>query len=142
MTMAELPAHLAALSKAQRESLCVDCGLCCYASVRLAKGSVLVPELRCRHLAVEGGTGKSTCSVYSDRHEVMKGWCLPLEEAISKGAFPPQCPYVRDLPGYDGCAALSGEAYEMVKPKIRKAIADMGKPPWVSDSHWERFLKT
>jgi uncharacterized cysteine cluster protein YcgN (CxxCxxCC family) len=140
--MSKLPAHLENLSKAQLEGLCVDCGLCCYASVRMAKGSVLVPELRCQHLAVEGDTGKSSCSVYDNRHEVTKGWCLPLAEAIRKGAFPQQCPYVRDLPEYAGCAALSGEAYAMVKPKLRKAITDMGKPPWVSDSRWKQFLET
>ena len=128
------------LSKADLEATCVDCGLCCYASAPLGKGSVMVPELRCKHLALEKGTGKSCCNVYEDRHDVAKGWCLPLADAIEKGVFPEQCPYVSDMKDYVGSAILSDTAYDMVRPQIKKAIEAGGKPEWVNDQHWDEFI--
>lgn len=140
--MPSLPPSLEKFSKSQLESMCVDCGLCCYAAVPLSKGNVIIPDLRCKHLCVEQGTGKSTCAVYDQRHEVAKGWCMPLAEAIAKGAFPAQCPYVADLPNYVGSAVLSDAAYELVKPQLQKTLGARGRPAWASDSHWTQFLKT
>ena len=114
---------------------------CCYASAQLGKGQVLVPELRCKHLNVEEN-GKSCCSVYETRHEVAKGWCLPLAEAIQKGVFPDLCPYVRDMQDYVGSAVLSEDAYSYVRPQLQKSIMDSGKPSWVSDQLWAKFLST
>jgi uncharacterized cysteine cluster protein YcgN (CxxCxxCC family) len=128
------------LSKATLESTCVDCGLCCYASVPLAKGHVLVPELRCKHLQVESATGKSCCSIYEQRHDLAKGWCLPLAEAINKGVFPEQCPYVRDMRDYVGTAVLSDSAYEMVRPALQKHLAAQPRPAWASATHWDAFV--
>ena len=122
------------------ESMCVDCGLCCYASVPFGKGSVLVPELRCKHLKVEKG-GKSCCGVYENRLDVAKDWCMPLAEAIKKGIFPEACPYVQDMQDYVGAAVVSDETYQALRPQIRKAIEAGGKPAWVSDTHWQKFTK-
>ena len=138
--MGKLPEKLAWLEKAQLESMCVDCGLCCYASVPFGKGNVLVPDLRCKHLEYDS-VGKSCCGVYEDRHDVAKGWCLPLADAIAKGVFPEQCPYVSDLKNYVGSAVLSDGAYQALKPELKKAIAAGGKPEWASDSHWKTFTE-
>lgn len=139
--MNKLPARLLGLEKAQLESICVDCSLCCYASIPFGKGSVLIPEMRCKHLQVEKGTGKSCCAVYEDRHDVAGGWCLPLADAIAKGVFPQECPYVRDLQNYIGSATVSDETYQAIRPALQKAIAAGGKPEWLLASHWEMFLK-
>ena len=133
--------QLLGLEKSQLEDMCVNCGLCCYAQIDLGKGKAFIPELRCKHLTVEKNTGKSCCSVYEDRHE-KANWCLPLAEAVSKGIFPDQCPYVKDLKSYVGSAILSDEAYQAIRPSIQKAVSEKGKPDWVSDSHWQEFLKT
>lgn len=113
---------------------------CCYASAPLNKGSVLIPDLRCKYLEMDGDTGKSCCSVYEQRHDIAKGWCLPLADAIAKGVFPEQCPYVRDMQDYVGSVAVSDATYDALKPPLQKALARGGKPEWVSDSHWEMFL--
>lgn len=136
--MSKLPKHLLGLSKGDLESLCVDCGLCCYASVRMDKGQVLVPELRCQHLSVEK-SGKSCCSVYEYRHDVAKSWCLPLAEAIEKSVFPSQCPYVADMKDYVGSAVLSDDAYQMVRPQIQKHLSAQVRPGWASDTQWSNF---
>ena len=54
-------------------SLCRRCGKCC-----------------CQ---------KMLCTIYDRRHE-MNVRCLTVEEGIHHGVFPPDCPYVSDLPGY------------------------------------------
>jgi len=137
----KLPEHLSKLSKADLEGLCHRCGLCCYAAVKLDKsnGSVFIPELRCKHLSIVDN--KSQCDVYSCRHAVTKGFCLPLEEAISKGTFPNNCPYVKGMPGYEGPVALSDETYNAIKPQLKKHVTQQGMPPWASKDDWDKFLK-
>jgi hypothetical protein len=135
-----LPLHLAKLSKSDLEGMCVNCGLCCYAGVPVAKGvNALVPELRCKYLVAKGNDGETCCSVYNDRFEKAKGWCLPLADAIHKGIFPEICPYVRDMKDYVGKAILDQPIMEMVLPEIRKAVAAEGKPQWISDEAWTSF---
>jgi hypothetical protein len=136
-----LPSHLDGLTKAQLEGLCVDCGICCYASVPLKKGNILVPDIKCKYLSIDPDTAKSSCDVYKNRSEVAKNWCLPLPEAIAKGVFPEQCPYVKGMKDYVGSAILSEEAYSLIEPQIRKAVMEHGKPSWLSDSSWDQFAK-
>lgn len=136
--MSKLPKHLLGLADGDLESMCVNCGLCCWASAPVGKSSVFIPELRCKHLDFD--SGKACCSVYDKRHEVAKGWCLPLAEAIEKGVFPKSCPYVRDVQDYVGSVALPDEQYEAIRPALKKALEDGGKPTWVSDSLWKTFL--
>lgn len=137
--MAKLPPKLAKMSKKDLEGLCVDCGVCCWSAIKMHKGSVFVPELRCKYLEIDKGTSESRCSIYNKRHEIAKNWCLPLADAIAKSVFPNQCPYVKDLPDYQGSQPLSPEAYDFLRPKIRKALIAKGQPQWVSDSDWDHF---
>lgn len=134
----QLPKHLLGLSKSELEGMCIDCSLCCYASVPLEKGNILVPDLRCRYLSFNN-IGKSCCAVYQNRHEVAKDWCLSLAEAISKGVFPEQCPYVANMQDYVGSVVLSEAAFDLIEPQVRKAIMEHGKPPWMADSSWVAF---
>jgi len=138
--MKKLPRELLGLTKETLEDTCHRCGLCCYSSVKFDKGNIFLPELRCRHLEFDENK-KSCCNVYENRHEVTKGWCLPLVDAIEKGVFPDNCPYVKDVKDYVGTAVLSEEAYQMVRPTIQKALAEGGKPEWVNEDHWNEFLK-
>lgn len=136
----KLPVHLKVLAKGDLESLCVNCGLCCYAAVPIAKGlNVLVPELRCKYLVNKGTDGETCCSVYEDRFEKAGAWCLPLGEAIAKGIFPNSCPYVKDMPGYVGKAILDDKTLNLVMPSIRKAITSQEQPRWLSDRDWTSF---
>lgn len=138
----KLPLHLDGLSKAQLESLCVDCGLCCYAAVPVAKSvNAFVPELRCKFLAQKsnGAPGETCCSVYDNRFEKAGGWCLPLEQAIAKGVMPAQCPYVRDMPGYVGKVALDAHSYDLVRPQIRDHLVSKGMPDWADPAAWKQF---
>lgn len=142
--MTRLPIHLEGLSKSELESMCVDCGACCHATVPVAKSgttTVLIPDLRCKHLAVDKSNGKSCCSVYERRHEVAKGWCMPLAEAISKGAFPKTCPYVRDMKGYVGAVVLPDAEYDAMRPALTKALTEQGRPPWLSDSTYKTLTR-
>ena len=134
--MSLLPKHLLNLSKSDLEGMCVDCGLCCYASAPFGKGMVLVPELRCKHLAFKSD-GASCCSIYETRHDT--GWCMPLAKAIEQNIFPDACPYVQDMKDYVGSAVLSDEAYEAVRPQLKKSMLNNERPEWVSPSHWEKF---
>lgn len=141
--MAKLPEPLSWLSKAVLEDMCHNCGICCTAQVSVDKGiNVLVPELRCKHLVTksDGGEGEMCCSVYEDRHEVAKGWCFPLADALEKGLFPDLCPYVQDLKGYVGSKVLPDAEYAAIKPVLKKALSAKGKPEWASDEAWKTFL--
>ena len=129
---AKLPLHLEVLSKSDLEGMCVNCGLCCYAGVPVAKG---VNAL----LVQKGSDGETCCSVYDERFEKAKGWCLPLAEAIQKGIFPEICPYVQDLKGYAGKVLLDHHTYDLVMPQIRKALTSEGQPRWLSDRDWKSF---
>lgn len=136
----KLPKHLLGLSKGQLESMCVDCGLCCHAQVEVSKGqTVLVPELRCKHLVTKS-EGESCCSVYEDRQEVAKGWCFPLAEAINKGLFPKACPYVAEMTDYVGAQVMSDAQYEQMKPALKKAIVFQPMPEWVDPNQFAEFL--
>jgi uncharacterized cysteine cluster protein YcgN (CxxCxxCC family) len=138
----KLPLHLEGLSKSELEGMCVSCGLCCYAAVPLAKGlNVLVPELRCKFLVQKGSEGETCCSVYEERFEKAKGWCLPLADAVQKGIFPDACPYVKDMKGYVGKAIFDDHSLQLVMPQIRKALAADGQPAWISDGDWKSFTR-
>lgn len=139
--MTKLPLHLESLSKADLEGMCVDCGLCCHAAIPVAKGvNAIVPELHCKHLKRDD-MGKSCCSVYDTRLEVAKGWCFPLAEAIQKGLFPDQCPYVREMKDYVGTTVLDDRSYEVIRPQVQKAVLEKGMPPWVAESVWKSFTE-
>lgn len=136
----KLPKHLSILSKAQLESLCVNCSACCHAQVTIGKSTtVMIPELRCKHLR-QDPEGASWCSVYDTRHEVAKAWCFPLEDAIEKGLFPEQCPYVSDMENYRGTKILPEHMYQRMRSAIRKSLIEGDKPAWASDQMWADFV--
>lgn len=138
--MKRLPVHLTKMAKSTLESLCVDCGLCCHAAVPVAKGvTAVIPELACKHLA-RACDGKTSCGVYDKRLDVAKGWCNALGDAIEKGLFPNECPYVKDMPNYQGTTVLSDRTYQLIKPQLKKAILEKGMPQWVSPDAWKSFV--
>lgn len=135
----ELPKHLSILKSDKLESMCVNCGLCCYAQVRIDKSvAVLVPELRCKHL-MQKSEGETCCSVYENRHDVAGEWCFPLAKAIENGLFPKECPYVADMEGYVGSQVLNSDQYIQIRPHLQKAVSEKGQPEWASDEMWKSF---
>lgn len=135
-----LPPHLASLSKAELESMCVDCGICCFAQVELVKGhKVLIPELRCQYLVYEP-EGKTCCSIYNERETKAKSWCLPLAEAIAKGLFPKPCPYVAEMEDYVGTHVLNEDQYDQLRPRLQKAFDPRQKPVWITHKAWALFV--
>jgi uncharacterized cysteine cluster protein YcgN (CxxCxxCC family) len=128
------------LDKSTLESLCVDCGICCHPAVPIAKGvNAVVPELHCKHLSRDCD-GKTACTVYDKRLDIAKSWCYKLEDALEKGLFPDACPYVKDMPNYEGTTILNDRVYAMVKPQIREAIIAKGMPEWASERDWKSFV--
>lgn len=138
--MSTLPSHLRILNKSQLESMCVDCGACCHPAVPIAKGvTAIVPDLQCKYLG-RADDGKTNCTVYEQRFEKAGGWCNDLATAIAKGLFPDPCPYVKDMPGYDGPVLLESHTYNLVKPQIHRAIIAKGIPDWASEHMWKVFV--
>jgi uncharacterized cysteine cluster protein YcgN (CxxCxxCC family) len=136
----KLPVHLQVLNKSDLESICVNCGLCCYPAVQVAKNvHALIPDLRCKHLQMENGVSK--CEVYDQRLEVAKGWCFDLEKAISENVLPDVCPYVKDIPEYVGKTVLADRFYSKVEPQIKKAFASQPMPEWADPAAWSDFVK-
>lgn len=137
----KLPLHLEVLSKSDLEGMCVNCGLCCYAAVPVAKGvNAFIPELRCKYLVQKGSDGETCCSTYETRFEKAAGWCVPLAVAIEKGIFPEQCPYVKDMKGYVGKIVLNDHTYNLVLPQIRKTLSQAVQPEWAKSEEWQNFV--
>jgi len=76
------------------EDLCRKCGRCCYAKLLLDDEIVFLPY-PCPYLDEHS----RRCTIYPRRHEVNPE-CLTLEEGISIGVFPADCPYVANLKDY------------------------------------------
>lgn len=95
-----------AISEEEREAICINCGLCCYASVDIVGvGHVLLLKHPCPYMfRVE--SGESRCDIYSDRHSVQ--WCRDLPSAIDTGSLPVECPYVSGIDNYDGKRVIAG----------------------------------
>jgi len=73
---------------------CEKCGRCCYAKL-IIDGEVVYTPFPCPYLDEK----THLCTVYERRHE-LNPQCLTVEMGIRMGVFPPDCPYVRDIPGY------------------------------------------
>lgn len=142
-----LPPSLAALTVESLEGLCTRCGLCCFSSVEVPDGrQMLVPELHCQFAELgESATGapEARCTVYGERHELAKSWCMPLAKALARGAMPDACPYVQNIPGYKGAFVPDADLYVNLKPVIRKALSPDGdKPAWARADQWEAFSRS
>lgn len=74
---------------------CLECGRCCTEKAISYSGEVFYTPWFCKHFDPE----TRRCRVYERRHE-MEFDCLSVAEGIEAGAFPPDCPYVRNIPGY------------------------------------------
>ena len=79
----------------KHEAMCKQCGRCCRFKWRWNGEKVIVSDAACGFLDAE--TNK--CLVYFYRFSVQPS-CLPLSKAITSGALPPDCPYVKDMPNY------------------------------------------
>jgi uncharacterized cysteine cluster protein YcgN (CxxCxxCC family) len=80
----------------EHEDKCLRCGRCCFKKVTYA-GKAFFTNVPCRHLHL----ATRTCTKYKRRYELKDG-CVPWEQAIEMRSFPSDCPYVRDIPGYQG----------------------------------------
>ena len=108
-------------------TMCEKCGRCCYGKLIL-DGEVVYTPFPCPYLDED----TRLCTVYERRHEVNPD-CLTVEMGVELGVFPPDCPYVRDLPDYipprltltpdeiEACSDLLLEA--------REAIGGIAEPP-------------
>ena len=79
-----------------KEDICNRCGKCCHFKIRIGSISVFSRK-HCEFLDEE----TNLCIVYKDRFKKKPG-CLTIEEAIDIKAVPNDCPYVKDIQGYDG----------------------------------------
>ena len=73
---------------------CERCGRCCYQKL-IIDGEVVYTPFPCHYLDEES----RLCRVYERRHEV-NPCCITVAMGVRLGVFPPDCPYVRDLPDY------------------------------------------
>jgi uncharacterized cysteine cluster protein YcgN (CxxCxxCC family) len=80
----------------EKEQLCNRCGKCCYYKTKVGKISVFTSN-HCEYLDEK----TNLCTVYENRFKV-KPDCLPIEKAIEISALPNDCPYVKDIEGYEG----------------------------------------
>lgn len=74
------------------EQICKRCGRCCY--IKQKVGRMYVNKHRCQHYNED----TSLCNIYPDRfHKKLDdgNYCLTVIEAISLGAHPKDCPYIK-----------------------------------------------
>ncbi|MFO8057017.1 MAG: hypothetical protein R6V10_06960 [bacterium] len=120
------------------ESLCQRCGKCCHAAIRVRDRMVLLQDLPCRYLSYQED-GHALCTVYHLRE--FTGWCCQTSvESVRKELYPPDCPYVQDIPHYRGKIELSAEEFEEIKPVLRKIFKGWPRPSYVTAKAWERFI--
>ena len=120
------------------EDLCVKCGACCHCSVLGKSSRFFVQDLKCKYLT-KGVPGNRVCSVYKSRFTDAP-WCLSLEKGINNGAFPNDCPYVREMPNYSGPIILPKDEYLKEASPIIKSVLSKGQPEWCSNEDWAKFL--
>jgi len=124
------PRHCEAFVTAMADpALCMKCGRCCYAKLILG-GEVVYTPFPCPYLDEE----TRLCTIYERRRE-LNPHCLPVEMGIRLGVFPPDCPYVRDLPDYVpprmGLTAEELETYAEAAMEAQDAIRPGDEAPLV-----------
>lgn len=77
-----------------KENLCLKCGKCCYEKI-IAGNEVIFTSVPCKFLDQE----TKLCKVYNYRHGAHIR-CLTIAEGIRARAFPADCPYVKNVKGY------------------------------------------
>lgn len=121
------------------ESLCRRCGRCCHSAMRLGGRLVLLKDLPCRHLVWEDD-GRACCRIYERREET--GFCNKLcRESVERNLFPPDCPYMQGIPGYQGKVEVSEQEFEALRPGLRKIFQGYPRPEAVIRRDWDHFLR-
>lgn len=95
------------------EALCTRCGKCCTEKVEI-DGKLYMAKVACRFL----DPATKLCSVYERRFDAEPG-CVEVAEGISLGVFPADCPYVKDIEGYQA------PIEEWSDPEITAAIREL-----------------
>jgi len=99
---------------------------------------VLLRDLPCRHLAREEN-GQTRCRIYSRREET--GFCNKLDRSsVRRNLFPPDCPYLQGIPGYQGKVKLSEAEFESLRPALARIFQDYPRPEAVTKRDWDHFL--
>lgn len=70
------------------ESLCTNCGKCCYKKLIIGRNVYITP-FPCEFLDTE----TNLCTIYEKRHE-LNPLCLTMEQGMKVSAFPADCGYV------------------------------------------------
>jgi len=121
------------------ESLCRRCGRCCHSAMRLQGKFVLLKDLPCRHLAWEED-GRACCRIYARREET--GYCNQLSrDSVGRNLFPPDCPYMDGIPGYQGKVEVREDEFQALLPELRKIFHDYPRPGAVTQRDWDHFRR-
>jgi len=121
------------------ESLCRKCGQCCYSSIPYQDRLTIIPDLPCKYLVKQSET-ITTCSIYPERQQLVK-WCnLVTRDTVCKGLFPQDCPYVKDIPGYQGKVMIADQEREQFYLMLSRIFPDQMRPEYLGEPDWERFI--
>lgn len=141
--MSKLPPHLASKSKEELESMCTDCGMCCHPAVELDTGDkIVVPDIACKNLERDSD-GKTKCTVYPRRLDksVAGKWCRELSDGIEEGIFPKECPYVIDMPDYEGPRLIDVPLYRVLRKQVAKTVTSHDCPEWADVGAWKSLAE-
>jgi hypothetical protein len=120
------------------ESLCRRCGRCCHSAMRLSGKFVLLKDLPCRRLTWEDD-GRARCRIYERREAT--GYCNKLSRSsVERNLFPPDCPYMQGIPGYQGKVEVREDEFLALLPDLRKIFQGYPKPFAVTKRDWDHFL--
>lgn len=121
------------------ENLCRKCGKCCYCSLLYKNRLTIIPELPCKYL-VKQTESKAICSIYPVRQKIAP-WCNSVnKKTVNSGLFPDDCPYVKDIPGYQGKVLLAGEERRNFYIMLKKIFPSQLQPEYISEHHWLKFI--
>jgi len=77
----------------KHEDICEQCGRCCRKKTVIF-GEIVATTGTCDFLGKD-----NKCVCYKNRFQAYPQ-CRPVAQAMLEGLLPPDCPYVRDFPGY------------------------------------------
>lgn len=98
------------------EALCRQCGKCCTEKVEI-DGKIYLTKKYCRFL----DTKTKRCQVYENRFEA-EPECSSVADGIPVGIFPADCPYVKDIEGYE--APVESWDNPAIDAAIREILGD------------------
>ena len=121
------------------EKICNRCGICCHPSFQIGIRKIIIEQIHCKFLKKEQN-GKTYCSVYDSRFDKAP-WCLTLKQAIRQQMLAHNCPYVKNINGFNGKFTLSSKILKNYYPEIEKHILKYGIPSWCSIADAVKFFK-